>query len=392
MQQCGGCDIIQQNKIGGSFLIYPTWLHNQMQAEIPKDYAKGGKWYPNYNSPSFLTAWKALNAAVNHHILTTTYKGIRYQDVIFEIDVRGYGDYGEWTNNDFSGPAGTKATAASLDSIISYTVHSFETFQCVVLQAIFDAGRLNNTDISPETGYFALTIKNSAGLLGWRRENWGWTNRYNSEWTDYNNTVVNGLDFNTEIMSRYKFAPIVGEPADLDAAGNFNALLGQIIFYHVNSFGNGNLNGQAENAITANNFRAASKAAGYRLMPDNGYISSTISTGSAFSISLNWKNLGVAPTYENWNVVYEFRDSGNKTIWSGTSSFKPRLFLPSKTATTIKDNFTLPALFPKGNYRLYLTIKDPSGYRKPLPLAIKGRETDGSYLISSSIKVETGYR
>ena len=302
MQQCGGCDIIQQNKIGGSLLIYPTWLHNQMQAEIPKDYAKGGKWYPNYNSPSFLTAWKALNAAVNHHILTTTYKGIRYQDVIFEIDVRGYGDYGEWTNNDFSGPAGIKATAASLDSIISYTVHSFETFQCVVLQATFDAGRLNNTVIPPETGYFALTIKNSAGLLGWRRENWGWTNRYNSEWTDYNNTVVNGLDFNTEIMSRYKFAPIVGEPADLDAAGNFNALLGQIIFYHVNSFGNGNLNGQAENAITANNFRAASKAAGYRLMPDNGYISSTISTGGAFSISLNWKNLGVAPTYENWNV------------------------------------------------------------------------------------------
>ena len=102
---------------------------------------------------------------------------------------------------------------------------------------------------------------------------------------------------------------------------------------------------------------------------------------------MNWKNLGQAPTYENWNVVFELKNSNNVTVWSGISQFTPKLFLPptapSTAATPITDNFTLPANTPAGIYNLNFTVKDPAGYRGPLPLAITGRNADSSYTITS---------
>jgi hypothetical protein len=42
---------------------------------------------------------------------------------------------------------------------------------------------------------------------------------------------------------------------------------------------------------------------------------------------------------------------------------------------------------PGGNYNMYLIIRDPKGYREPLPLFISGRNADGSYLIRSNILI-----
>jgi len=109
---------------------------------------------------------------------------------------------------------------------------------------------------------------------------------------------------------------------------------------------------------------------------------------------LNWKNIGIAPTYEKWDVVFELKDNEDKLVWSGTSTFSPgpKLenpgLLPSPDATIAKDIFVLPASVPLGNYQLSLIIKDPTGYRSPLPLAISGRNTDGSYTLTN-IRVDT---
>jgi len=374
MQQCGGCDANAQSTIGGAVLIYPTWLHNKMQAEAVKDYATGGEWFPNYNSASWLKAWNDLNVAVNNHIMTTSYSGVRYQDVIGEIDVRGYGDYGEWTNNDFSGPTGTRATDASLIAIIDSVVSNFPTFQCVYMMATVDGNQLNNTMNSPAVGYHALTVTNQKGKLGWRRDSWGQTDSYLSQWTDTNPTVYNGLVFKTEIMSRFRFAPIVGEPQDQGSAGNFTSLPSQMSKYGVSSFGNGNFNG-ATNATIAANFQAASKAAGYRLSIISGSVNGS-------SITISWQNSGVAPIYESWNVIFQLR-AGSTVVWSGNSVFNPTLFLPGTISIT--DTFDWSAL--SGSLDLYVIIKDPAGYRSPLPLAISSQNTDGSYLLQSSIPV-----
>src|SRR5205085_12681821 len=97
---------------------------------------------------------------------------------------------------------------------------------------------------------------------------------------------------------------------------------------------------------------------------------------SGKTVTLNWSNAGIAPVYENWNVYVEVR-SGSSVVWSGVTAFKPKLFQPGTTTITT----TLGAM-PSGSYSLYVIVKDPVGYRKPLPLANKNRLTDGSYKVA----------
>lgn len=374
MQQCGGCDANQQTNVSGSKMLYPTWLHNQMQSESTKDFTSGGEWFPNYNSPSYLTAWKNLNVALNAHIMSGSYNGVRYQDVIGQIDIRGYGDYGEWTNNVFTVGNITVATG---DSIISYVVHTFDKFQCVYMMATCDGGQLSsNTNVPPGVGYYALTTSNSVGKLGWRRDSWGQTDGYLSQWTDTNPTTFNGLSFKTEIMNRYQKAPIVGEPQDGGSAGTFNSLSAQMLKYGVTSFGNGNFNtsSNGSNATVQTNFRAASAAAGYKLTITAGSISGNL-------ISLTWSNINTAPDYKDWNVNFELRN-GSVVAWTKKSSFSPKFFL--KGSITVIDSL------PNGTGDLYLVIRDPLNFRKPMPLAITGQNADGSYLLKSAVTLSGG--
>jgi hypothetical protein len=58
-------------------------------------------------------------------------------------------------------------------------------------------------------------------------------------------------------------------------------------------------------------------------------------------------------------------------------------FIPQPDFTSVTDEFVLPKDLLAGNYNLNLIIKDPTGYRQPLPLAIKGRNVDGSYTLKT---------
>lgn len=368
MQLCSGCDVASNINVmvNGAKMMYPDYLHTQMAG---KDFISGGAWIPDYNNPAYLAAVKNLNIAINNHILTTSYNGVRYQDVIGQIDIRGYGDFGEWTNNVFTNG---NLTVASGDSIISYHVHVFDKFQCVYMMATVDGGQLSNTNVPPGVGYYALTTSNSVGKLGWRRDSWGQTDNYLSQWTDANPTVYNGLSFKTEIMNRYKTAPVCGEPQDGGSAGNFPDLPNQMKKYGCTSFGNGNFN-SGVNATIQNNFRAASAVAGYKLTLTSASISGNL-------ININWSNLNTAPAYINWNVTFELR-TGSTVQWSKTSSFNPYLFTGSKTVTDS---------LPNGSGDLYLIIRDPLKYRKPMPLAITGQNADGSYLLKSGVTLSGG--
>lgn len=370
MQQCGGCDGNLKNSTGGASLIYPLWLHNQMQTD-GKDYNDGGNWVANPGSKSYIAAVTALNNAINSHILSGSYKGVAYKNVISQIDIRGYGDYGEWTNN----PTAIRPSAAALKSLVDAYVKTFTSFHLVAMQATFDGNQLQNTMIPPEVGAYMLSVSNDAGKVGIRNDSWGQTDSYESMWKDKNPTVYSGMRFDTAIMNRWKVAPIVGEPQDGSTAGTFGDLVRQVQFYHATSFGNGNFNiaSNASNATVQANFRAASKVAGYRLTITGGNL-------SASSITLNWSNTGVAPVYEDWDAMIELR-SGSKVIWTVKSKFVPRLFLPG--AATVTD------VLPTGSGDLYLIIRDPNSYRKPMPLAITGQNADGSYLIQADVTIES---
>lgn len=379
----------------GAKSAYPLYLHKTMQSGVAttRDWISNGVWIPNWNHSYYLSRLKALNIAINNHILTTSYKGVAFKNVIYCIDIRGYGNYGEWHNagivehvSDY--PAGRQPTATTLKAIISHHTTVYKDWPLTLMIATFDAGQYDAIMVPAEVTHFALTTKNAWGPLGWRRDQWGATDSYLDRLLKNNEKKYgNSEPFGELIKKRFLTSPVTGEPPRYINPGgpcDYWDLERQLTEYGATSLGNGNW-GKKLTGCGADNARAAFKKAGYRLIIESGVISNVISPGRPFEVQLQWKNIGIAPTYEQWDVFYELKNDSNQVIWSQVSKFKPKLFAPAEDATVFTDNLTMASDIIPGRYSLNLVIRDPSGYRKPLPLAIKGRNEDGSYTLKQVI-------
>lgn len=366
--------------------LYPLYLHNLMQSEGVKDWRTTGNWggndyvwVPNWNSNNYLGRMEALLTALAAHINTTSFNGIPYKNVIGYIDIRFMGSYGEWHHAGIvdpvtSYPSGMKPTVATYKRIIDAHIQAFQDFQLVILFAAYDAMFFNNTQVPNEVTYYALTAKNRRGLIGYRRDQWG-----SSQWNDAGNYVhayiekntrsYNGVVFNTLTTERWKSAPVVGEPEN--NGENLPTLVTQIQQYHANSIGNGNY---SISTSADSNMRLASKTAGYRLQIEGGQYTNT---DTSVNVTLNWRNAGIAPTYEDWNVILYLKNSVGATVAQITSVFKPRLFLPAGAPSAFTDTFSIGV--PAGTYTLAVKVVDPNGYRSPMPLFISGVQSDGGY-------------
>lgn len=377
----------------GAISAYPLYLHQLMQSGTwnTKDWISNGVWIPNWNSTHYLTRLRALHEALYKHIMSTSYKGVAFKDAIYCIDIRGYGNYGEWHNAGIiekmsEYPVGRRATAGTLKHIIAHHTQVFSQWPLVLMIAAFDADQFDAIMNPAELTYYALTTRNTWGPLGWRRDQWGATDVYLDKILKNNEkTFGTSPQFREWITTRYLTSPVTGEPPNYVSSGGpceYWDLERQFMDYGATSMGNGNFGVKNMSVCGKDNVRAAFKRAGYRIILDSGSITSNTTAGKPFSVSLNWKNIGIAPTYENWNVIFELKNDSGVIVWTGTSKFKPKLFAPNDTATNITDNYTLPANIPIGKYKLNIIIKDPAGYRAPFPLAIKGRNPDGSYTIT----------
>jgi hypothetical protein len=377
-------------------MCYPTGLHAQMQADpVYKDWQySDGTWVPNWNSTYYLTAFQNLLNAIANRLATQTYKGFTYASVIEYIDIRGYGNFGEWQTypwyNSSQCPVNAVATTASLLSIINAHVTAFPNFKLIAMQGGFDCQYRSYTGIqliTPQVGYTLLTATNSWGQFGWRRDNWG-DPGYDAVLSNNPNTY-NGQSFSSLILNKYKYAPVVGEPSSSSAGVSQNGaqclyydLPREITLYHAMSFGNGNYPTIDAQCIK-DNIIAASKATGYRIdLVSVQLPSSTIRNNVAFNITSFWQNVGVAPVYDTWNIKLQLRNGSGVVVWQGGSSFNLKFFLPQLNYTANTDTFTVTGL-TVGSYTLEIIITDPVGFNVPLPLAINGRTASGSYPIST---------
>lgn len=373
----------------GGYAAYPQYLHQLMQQESVKDWRTGNSWTPNYNSPHYHARLLALHQALNSHIESASFNGVRYRDVIQYIDIRGYGSWGEWNSSSLVNhtneyPAGTFPTIASFKKIVDAHTKGFPNFPLVAMIAAFDANQLGVVNNPPEIAHYILTTRNSWGPIGWRRDQWGATDGYLKDYLENNNRSFNGVVFKNLIMERWKTAPVTGEPAPF--SNDMADLERQIRLYHATSFGNGNY-GNSPNSSVRERVRAASKASGYRFSIKSGEAPGTITRNTAFTIHTDWQNTGIAPTYENWDVVFELQN-GNSVVWSGRSKKVLKLFLPAASATRTTDNFTVPGSVLPGTYKLVVRVKDPANFRPNIQLAINGKNSDGSYTIFSDVVVK----
>jgi len=391
MPECSAC---AQNPgwtgTGGQpgLLTYPIYLHTQMQGESPTDYLDNENfWVINWNSPSYITAWRNLYAAVMNHIMTTSYNGVPYYKVISKVDVRGYGDFGEWHDYPYyneTGYASRKPTAATLDTLINIAGNTFYKWPCLIGIAAFDGD--GATFMPASATYYALTYKNAWGLLGWNRDDMGNSGSdymlVNNSWS-YNpgDSVHN---FKYLIMARYLYAPIGGEP--LNGSQPYGDMSREISLYGYSFFRNYNYGSYVTDPTTIANLTAASKQMGYRLTVDTGYYTTSPIAGGSFTTSLNWKNSGVAPIYGRYYINFQLRTGGGTVVWQDSSYFNLKGFLNGGVDSTVTDTKLLTGV-SAGIYGLYMVVTDSLGYESPVPLAISGRNADGSYLLASSVVV-----
>jgi len=392
----------------GADASYPLYLHNLMQASpnaSDRDFiAPSGNWMPNWNHASYLSRLRALHVALNDHILNTSYtavsgpyagQSIRYQDVIYCIDIRGFGDYGEWHSGgmyDFGAfPGNTQPTAATLIEIIDCHTEVFEDWPLSMMVAGFNgtagAYYIGIFHKYNSVGYYALAATNAWGKVGYRRDQVGGTDSYLIDLLQNNNTTYNGsLPFKTLFTNLFKTAPGTGEP--LPGAANANGMIQleqQIIDYGATSFGNGNW-GVFPNATVQNRIRAAFKRSGYRIKITTGEAPTIITRTTPFTIKTTWQNIGVTPAYNGWRVVFELQNTvTSAVVWTGTSSKVLKLFRPDQGAVETTDVLTVPGSVSAGTYKLVVRVEDPLGYRPDMKLAINTQNADGSYTIFNSV-------
>lgn len=421
--QCSYCsghgpniaDPAQGGRLG--YLIYPKSWHNAFQLDAVKDFtwSEGGfiQWSPNLNSATFQAKWKSLHTNIANHLLTTSHvsakTGLRvfYWQILRYVVVSGYGEVGEWTNTPYQpngiwpGPSGSAPTDAALDSMIASVCEAYPNNYVINQIATFDGNQLSgNTHISAAVGWYALEVaKTKKGPLGIRNDGIGNGSNYILNWTVNNPTTFvvpvgypgagGTFHFDTAIQNRYKYAPIVGEPCCpnfLHGSGNSDVLYSTqpslVQLMHFGEFNNGNNwdGGTPGNPTFQQNWRISASLSGYKMVLTQVVSTTSIVSGTTFNITPTWNNLGVAPPYMGWTVVWELKTApGQPPVWTDSSTFNMLGFLPG-TPTAFSQNYT--KAIPAGTYGFYVTVKDPQRYYDPMPLYVTTTQnTDGSYFI-----------
>lgn len=384
----------------GANSVYPQYLHNLMQSEIDtKDWVYTGTntWVPNWNSPSYIARWKALQQAIYNYVMNWTYvpssgpwagKTVRGKDMIESADLRGYGNFGEWHTWPWTDatPTNARMTDSSYVKIVNATKDVWKDVMLHINVAVIDANSW--ADHNPFRAWYVLTNTNDWGLIGLRDDGIGDPGK----WFIANNPWTYGTwRADTAIRNRWKYSLNTGEP--LNGNGTccplYYDIRNQIVnTAHWSQFGNGNYPNSDQS--TFDTMQAVFKLAGYRYNINGGYMTTTLGQNSNFNIVLNWRNVGNGPIYhKRWRVVYQLKNSSDVEIKKWTSKFNIFLYLPDTKDSVVNDIFNLGNVPIGSSYKLTVKIEDTTGLCSPLFLAINSplRNSDGSYTLRSNITV-----
>lgn len=407
--------------VGGFGLSYPSSVHTSMQAEPtykdvgvtscsnPPIFAPA--WCPNYNSANFRNAYNTLMSNVIAHLKATTYNGITGWKAVGYVEMREYGSTGEWTSFNLNTAASTGGTPASVPA--NLVAHDTTILNmCTDMIAMVPDKRITLTtngltgeglfdfSVRDTVAVLIMNMQNNVGYFGIRRDCFAQTDSYVASFYENNTTVYGGVNFANFFLTAYQKRPWYNEPCSCCTslpAGSGNAPTyvdapRQARFYHIASFGNGNMvfiGTAGQMTISADSIQQASKYAGYRMIIDSGYQDTVVAQNASFHVKLTYGNTGVAAVYEHWIPTFQVR-SKSTVLATFTSKADHYLFQPGAVSTII-DTFTMTGVSP-GTDSLYLITEDTSGYWPPFIYdnTAPVKQADGSYLLKKIVITSTG--
>jgi len=273
------------------------------------------------------------------------------------LDMSYEGCYGEWHN--FCG--GTEMSAKNRQKLIDMQYDAFPTKRFFMFTEYKDS--LNYALLAARTKPTGVRIDClGERTLGGAREQ---------------------LQNNALAYERWKVAPLYFEYC---SKPDFAMALKDIKQYHASLIGDGegNINSFGSyKTATQNLILQNYRASGYRFELNSLTLPRELVAGQQVQMTSQWKNVNYAPAYAQWNVMMQLRNASNQVVWQEKSTLDLRV--PFSDASegndvkTVTDTFTLPTTIADGEYSVTVQIVHADAYYPPLALAIKGRQTDGSY-------------
>lgn len=388
-----------------------TWLSDSDGFSRDASGGDCGTYIPDYNNEEFLQRIFSLMKAMGEK-----YNG---DPRIGWLNNGWYGQYGEWAvaGNTYDGaPTWLKPiTQANAQRLVDEYAYAFPDNQIVMMLYRQFNGAVFKNALNRGKPYPIREIKDSNGVvikkiepkfpIGWRQDCLG------AEYDSGDNLVYDSFPkfFSQSWWStpdetgwspsqNWKYAPIVTEYCQIlhktDRNGvrmgkAFEWAARDVRDFHISLVSGGNIDLPWDwytSTEKANAARAA-KTAGYRYELKELKYPATINSGSPVSISSIWNNAGVAPAYERWDVKLQLKNPTTQAVvWEGKIDRDLKTILPG---ALVNSNHSVTFNAPAGTYNLNLIVKDPANYRKPMQLAIGGKQADGGYSIGT-ITVQGG--
>jgi hypothetical protein len=299
---------------------------------------RGSTWYePNYNDTNYLTAACDFITAL----------GARYDtdERLAWFEVSLYGDWSEGHCSQSISDLGLPV-AAPAESIAALGHWDGYRQQLIILASIT---QLVNAHISafpntqlicpgggacypiPKLLYTAYTAAEIVKPPGFRYdglsapETWflaplpTWAIDPYSYYVSINDPLI------PVMMREWQIAPIPSEQGDYT---DYDPCLINVVNYGVTLVASQNAGG------TTDSLGLAIKYSGYRYAVSSITAPPSIPQGSAVPITATWNNYNVCPTYDNWQIVYQLRNSTGTVVSSVNSSFNLKtLFNPAQCST-----------------------------------------------------------
>lgn len=413
----------------------PLWLRNYSDADGPAVKTVNGEIIPVYWHPKFLQAVRRFYTDIYNRLATNSTNGVSWLDALGSVMIRIYGFFGEWHHSGLwqnpdggvLGPNGANVLPRDLtdwQALISAQVDPFTDHYITIPIASGmprSAGYYNEVPDNV-SDWIWTNVATNRGYIGWRVDHTGDCGICD----ELNQNSTSGI-LSSLKQNRWKYAKVWGEPNNNSNApwnsccsandSYYGSLTGsgsptqpnELVDLHFSMLGNGNYT-VSGSQLTAH-LNVASKRIGYKIVLTGGTCPNTLTRGSSFIVSLGWRNEGVAPVYEKWDVYYELRNitTPNTVAWTqqaamykfaGNEPSNPlgmgenTLLLPANIVGTYThvQTFNIPNTLTPGTYQLCLVLKDRTGYRQPLPLHIYGRVAgdypNGGYYILKTVTIQ----
>ena len=141
---------------------------------------------------------------------------------------------------------------------------------------------------------------------------------------------------------------------------------------------------------------------GYRFVLNSLSHPSAATAGQQMTLTMAWRNVGVAPTYRNDVLAVQIRNSSGTPVLTSNTGIAVKNWLPG-TTYTVTPTVTLPAGLAPGTYTVAIGIVDRATRKPVVQLAIQGRDANGWYPLGTvsvnrgrgdplSVRLTTGRR